>query len=86
MSIGLGDIGLGYQCLKLAVTCDPSHAEVRRGAGYCAAVAIVLLLRCGIAAMLLPRPANPRRRSSPPSLSRSPYLVRVRCVVVVTML
>lgn len=27
VAIGLGDVGLGYQCLKLAVTCDPKHAE-----------------------------------------------------------
>eukprot|EP00041_Stephanoeca_diplocostata_P031764 m.997922 g.997922 ORF g.997922 m.997922 type:complete len:385 (-) comp24023_c0_seq13:2520-3674(-) len=27
VAINLGDIGLGYQCFKLAITCDPSHAE-----------------------------------------------------------
>eukprot|EP00040_Diaphanoeca_grandis_P027781 m.158963 g.158963 ORF g.158963 m.158963 type:complete len:509 (-) comp31114_c0_seq2:72-1598(-) len=27
IAIGLGDMGLSYQCLKLAVTCDATHAE-----------------------------------------------------------
>jgi len=33
VALGLGDIGLSYQCLKLAVVCDSTHAEAYNNLG-----------------------------------------------------